>query len=322
MHRLVWLSVASGLLLLTWASISKADSTEVFEFFDAEAQVVSASLEPQPLSRAPATVYVVDADEIRASGAETLWDALRLVPGVDVISTRAHYGEVSLRGMDKPFNNRTLVLLDGKTVLNGYFDFVNWESIPVSTEEIDRIEIVEGPASALYGANAINGVINIMTKRPDQLRGLRARLGAGEGGTRSGTLVAASAGPRWAFRASSSWRTGRQFEDEDLLSSEVGHGSALVEFRPSPSSRILLSGGLSKMNTQLSGGSAGTFFEDGTVAFLRADGSRGGTRVRAFWNRGRTVARELNTLSEPDLHYDTYDANLDKMGRPVPSPWS
>ena len=147
-------------------SLSRADSTEVFEFFGAEAKVVSASLEPQAIQRAPATVYVLSQDDIRASGAETLWDALRSVPGVDVMATRAHYGEVSVRGMNKPFSNRTLVLLDGKSVLNGYFDFVNWESIPVSIDEIDRIEVVEGPASALYGANAINGVINIITKRP------------------------------------------------------------------------------------------------------------------------------------------------------------
>jgi iron complex outermembrane receptor protein len=312
MCRSVWLSAVSGLVLTTWVSLSRADSTDVFEFFGAEAKVVSASLEPQAIQRVPATVYVLTRDDIRASGAETLWDALRMVPGVDVISTRSHYGEVSVRGMNKPFSNRTLVLLDGKTVLNGYFDFVNWESIPVSIDEIDRIEIVEGPASALYGANAINGVINIITKRPEQLRGLHARLAGGEDGMRSGAFTAASAGARWAYRASTTWRTGQRFEDENLLSSEVSHAMGLVEFRPSPTTRISLSGGMSNVNTQLTIGAIGNAFEDGTVAFLRADASRKGTRVRAFWNRGRTDLRDLNALSQPNLHYDTFDANVEQ----------
>jgi iron complex outermembrane receptor protein len=295
---------------------ARADSVEVFAFFNAEAQVISASLEPQELRRAPATVYLLSHDEITASGAETIWDALRLLPGVDVISTRANHGEVSLRGMNKPLNNRTLVLLDGKTVLNGYFDFANWESIPVTLDEIDRIEVVEGAASALYGANAINGVINIITRRPDQMRGVHGHFGVGEIGARTGAIVAATANERWGFRAGGTWRTVNRFEAENLLSSEVGHASALVELRPSPGSRISLSGGLSNVNTELSGGVIGTAYEDGLIGFLRADASRGGTRVRAFWNRGRTVARELNSLSEPNLHYDTYDVNLE---RSVPS---
>jgi iron complex outermembrane receptor protein len=312
MRRTVWLSVASALILTTWVSLSQADSTEVFEFFGAEAKVVSASLEPQAIQRVPATVYVLTQEDIRASGAETLWDALRSVPGVDVIATRAHYGEVSIRGMDKPLSNRTLVLLDGKTVLNGYFDFVNWESIPVSIQEIDRIEIVEGPASALYGANALTGVINIITKRPEQLQGLHARMAADEDGMRSGTFTVASAGPRLAYRASSTWHTGQRFEDDNLLSSEVGHAMGLVEFRPSQSTRVSVSGGLSNVNTQLSAGVIGSSFEDGMVGFLRADASRKGTRVRAFWNRGRTVLRGLNALSQPNLLYDAYDVNVEQ----------
>jgi outer membrane receptor for ferrienterochelin and colicin len=312
MRRFACWSAAPLLILTTWVSLSRADSTDIFEFFGAEAKVVSASLEPQAIQRVPATVYVVSQDDIRASGAETLWDALRSVPGVDVIATKAHYGEVSIRGMNKPLSNRTLVLLDGKTVLNGYFDFVNWESIPVSIQEIDRIEIVEGPASALYGANALTGVINIITKRPEQLQGLHARLAADENGMRSGAFTAASAGPRLAYRASSTWHTGQRFEDDNLLSSEVAHAMGVVEFRPSPSTRVSVSGGLSNVNTQLSAGVIGSSFEDGMVGFLRADASRKDTRVRMFWNRGRTVMRGLNALSQPNLLYDAYDVNVEQ----------
>ena len=90
------------------------------------------------------------------------------------------YGAVSIRGLNKALNNRTLVLLDGKTVLDGDLNRINWEAVPVVLEDIDRIEVVEGPASAHYGANAINGVINIITKTPDQVQGLKVGFTTGE----------------------------------------------------------------------------------------------------------------------------------------------
>ena len=93
------------------------------------------------------------------------------MPGVDVIQTRTDQGEVNIRGLDQPFTNRTLVLLDGKTVANNFFDTVTWEAIPVTMQEIDRIEVVEGPASAVYGGNAVNGVINIITRDAGSLDG-------------------------------------------------------------------------------------------------------------------------------------------------------
>ncbi|MDA0748811.1 MAG: Plug domain-containing protein, partial [bacterium] len=94
-----------------------AKETDIFEFFEAEAealQVVTVSRLPYSIRWSPATVYVVTAEDIQASGAKTLWDALRGVPGVDVMSTRTFYGEVSIRGLNKALNNRTMVLLDGR----------------------------------------------------------------------------------------------------------------------------------------------------------------------------------------------------------------
>src|SRR5262249_35578637 len=140
-------------------------------------------------NQVPASVYVVTAQDIKDSGALTIWDALRSVPGLDVMSTRTFAGEVSIRGLNRPIVNRTLVLLDGKTVLNGYYDYLTWESLPVTMEEIERIEILEGPASAVYGANAINGVINIITKTPSQLQGGILTNTAGERSTELASFV-------------------------------------------------------------------------------------------------------------------------------------
>jgi len=111
------------------------------------------------------------------------------LPGLDVMHSETFQGEVSIRGLNKSLNNRMLVLLDGKPVLNGYYDKVAWESIPIGVEEIDRIEVVEGPVSALYGANAVNGVINIISRTPGQLAGGVVRLTAGQRDTYLGNAL-------------------------------------------------------------------------------------------------------------------------------------
>jgi iron complex outermembrane receptor protein len=288
-----------------------AKDSDPFEFFSAEAKVVSASLQPQTLRRAPATVYVVTGADIKASGALTLWDVLRAVPGVDVMSTRAVYGEVSIRGLDKPLNNRTLVLLDGRTVLNSYFDQVNWEGIPVTLEEIDRIEVVEGPGSALFGANAINGVINIITKQPEQLATGFVSYTHGSDGAKLGTGIFSHVAKRTAYRTSLRWRSTNGFEDIDLLSSEVASGTAMLRYRTA-NATLSVSGGLSNLNSQFSAGVIGTAYEDGPTSFARADYSYRGMCARLFWNRGRTVARGLSVYQNPDLHYDTQDMNVEQ----------
>ena len=160
-----------------------AQQDDIFDFFEAEAEairLVTASRLPQSARWTPATVYVVTAEDIEASGARTFWDALRGVPGVDVMATRTFYGEVSIRGLNRALGTRTLVLLDGRTVLNGPFDATFWEGLPVGLGEVDRIEVVEGPASALYGANAVNGVVNIITKAAEASGGGKATYGLGE----------------------------------------------------------------------------------------------------------------------------------------------
>lgn len=289
-----------------------------FEFFANEAEVVSASHRPQPLHLAPATVHVVTAEEIRASGAQTLWDALRSVPGVDVVTSRAFQGEVGIRGLNRALNNRTLVLLDGVTVLNGFGDFVTWESIPVSLEEIDRIEVVQGAASALYGANAVNGVVHIITKTPDQLpRGMLSYAG-GQRNTNLGSVLLVGRRPHADSKLSVAWRSTHGFEDPSRPSSEVAKFNAVVRWRPSAESDIRVAAAAANINTQVTTGPAGVAFDDGPVGFGRIDLRYRDTKLRAFWNRGRTALREFNVLQEPRADYDTYDLTLTQaVGLPM-----
>lgn len=303
------LFVAVAALLAAWPSIPLCQNQD-FEFFAVEADVISASHRPLPLRLAPATVHVVTAEEIRASGAQTLWDALRSVPGVDVMNTRAFQGEVGIRGLNRALNNRTLVLVDGVTVLNGFGDFVTWESIPISLEEIDRIEVVEGAASALYGANAVNGVIHIITKSPEQLPAGTLSFAGGQRGTSLGSVLLAGRRPHADSKLSLSWRTTHGFEDRSLLASEVAKFNAAVSWRPTANSEFRLAGGGANINTQIATGGAGAAYDDGPLGFGRVDLRYGDTKMRGFWNRGRTKLRDFNALREPRANYDTYDMTV------------
>lgn len=293
--------------LLALAPGVGAAQPDPFEFLASEAGVATASRRMEPPRHSPATAYVLTREEIRASGVLTIWDALRLLPGVDVVSPRAFQGEVGIRGMAQPLAKRVLVLLDGKTVLNGYFDFLNWEGIPVTLEEIERIEVVQGPASALYGAGAVSGVINIITRAPGAIDGAEAGMTAGERGTYLGGARAGAVLGPWAYKFGLGLRATNRFDDASRPASRAGKIHAFASREVGGRGRLSLSGGGTDMDTQLTTGSSGLTYEDGLSAFLRGDyeGERG--RLRAFWNRGRTRGRELVSLGEPRMDYDTYD---------------
>jgi len=309
--RFFVMSLVAG-MLFEQGSPAWAVDEDAFQFFQEEAKVVSASRQPQSRDQAPATVYVVTSEDIKDSGAQHIWDALRNVPGVDVIQTRTGQAEVSIRGLDQPFNNRTLVLLDGKTVMNGLFDYVTWDSIPVTMDEIDRIEIVEGPASAVYGTNAVSGVINIITKTPEELHGGIARYTAGERNTQDGSFVYGHQTDQLKYKMGAGWDSTNQFQNANQLASQAGKFNASLGYTPSKDSEWDVSGGLTHLNTQTTTGSAGAPYEEGLTSYARTDYRYQDTRLRAFWNHGRTSLDEFPDLSNPNLDYDTYDASLEQ----------
>jgi iron complex outermembrane recepter protein len=126
---------------------------------------------PMPLRKVPAAVYIVTQDDIRRSGAINLAEALRLVPGVEVARIGVIYYSITLRGFGGELSNKVLVLLDGRTLYSPYQNAVYWEVEDVVMENIDRIEVIRGPGGSLWGANAANGVINIVTKSSKRTQG-------------------------------------------------------------------------------------------------------------------------------------------------------
>jgi iron complex outermembrane receptor protein len=304
---------------LAWVMLLGSDGLawgqdEIFDFFADEANVlqgVTASRLPLSERQAPATVYVVTAEDIATTGAQTLWDALRGVPGVDVMTTCAFYGEVSIRGLNKSLNNRTLVLLDGRPVLNGPFDSTFWEGLPVVMTAIDQIEVVLGPASALYGANALNGVINIITKLPSQARGGSAIYSGGEKHTHLLSATLGDRGKHASFLIGAERRKTNQFENPDARASDVYKVQGKVTYDVSNDTQINFSSALVDYRTQFAIGVSKALF-DGTTHFLRTDLTHDGLHVWASWNRERPELKELNAPILPFVWLNTLEATVEQ----------
>jgi len=157
-------------------------------------EVTSVSKRPEPLFQAAAAAFVLSSDDIRRSGATTIADALRMVPGLGVAKANAHTWTITSRGFNSQFADKLLVLVDGRSVFSPVSNGVNWEALDYLLEDLDRIEVVRGPGGTLWGANAVNGVINIITKSAEDTQGLYATAGGGTyerafGGGRYGTRL-------------------------------------------------------------------------------------------------------------------------------------
>src|SRR5437867_2687871 len=131
-----------------------------------ETVVVSASKTETTLINAPATLSVVTSEEILASPAQNYGDLLRSVPGLNVIQLSARDVQMTSRQSTNTLVNSQLALLDGRSIYLDFFGLVLWDFVPTNSSDIKQIEVVRGPASAVWGANALTGVVNIITKSP------------------------------------------------------------------------------------------------------------------------------------------------------------
>ncbi len=150
-----------------------------------DAEIISVSKKREVVSEAPAAIYVISNEDIIRSGVTTIPDALRMAPGVEVAQSDANSWAISIRGFNSVLANKLLVLIDGRSIYNPVFGGVLWEAHDLILEDIQRIEVIRGPGGTLWGANAVNGVINIITKRAEDTQGhlATALLGNEELGT-------------------------------------------------------------------------------------------------------------------------------------------
>jgi iron complex outermembrane recepter protein len=131
------------------------------------------------IGRTPAAVFVITPEMIKRSGARSIPDVLRMAPGVDVARIDAHTWAISIRGFNARFANKLLVQIDGRIVYNATFGGVYWDQQDVLLADVERIEVIRGPGTTMWGSNAVNGVINILTKKSSDTQGLLVQSGGG-----------------------------------------------------------------------------------------------------------------------------------------------
>ncbi len=147
---------------LTQNSIEDLMKTKISSVSKREEQVLDTA----------AAVYVVTRAEIRSTGARNIPDALRLVPGMDVNQIDATTLDVGIRGFDERFSNKMLVMIDGRSLYSPIFGGIYWDSITLDLDDIDRIEVIRGPGGSLWGTNAVNGTVNIITRSSQETQGM------------------------------------------------------------------------------------------------------------------------------------------------------
>lgn len=272
-----------------------------------ERVVVTASRVGQDPLDSPSTVTVLTADDIRLSGATDVPDLLRRVVGVDVMSAASGHSDVAIRGFQRKINNKVLVLIDGRST---YLDFLGatfWAAFPVELEEIERIEVIRGPGSAVYGANAVTGVINVITRTPGEGQQSVAFDAGTPGYARASGVATGRSGPTaWRLSAGlqkhGSWalQTNVPADDPSVepfldtdnpLGLDVLRANARVDRTIGDDAAVSVSAGLMQGTSEFYNiGALPEFGLDMRHHYVRADALAGNLHVWGFWNSytGRT----------------------------------
>lgn len=158
------------------------DTSDLESLLGREIEVTSVSKSAQKLSDSAAAIFVVTHEDIRRMGARSIPEALRIVPGLEVARVSAHTWAVTARGFNGVFANKLLVLIDGRTVYTPLFAGTFWDENDVLLEDVDRIEVIRGPGATLWGSNAVNGIINVITKSAKDTQGGYSEVHASSAG--------------------------------------------------------------------------------------------------------------------------------------------
>ncbi|BDI28660.1 TonB-dependent receptor [Capsulimonas corticalis] len=180
--------------------------------------VTTATKTAGSVSDSPAAVTVITEDQIRASGARTIPDLLRSAPGVDVMDTNSSQANVSIRGFNNQFSNKLLVMVDGRSIYQDFYGSVYWQQEPLLLSRIKQIEIVRGPGSTLYGANAFSGVINIITKTPQEIAAGSKTFLTAERGGENGSAIESYAGGKsgaWSYSVGGGYNSSDGYGSEE-----------------------------------------------------------------------------------------------------------
>jgi iron complex outermembrane recepter protein len=258
--------------------------SQELELMKEEETVSIASRYEQPISQAPSNVYVITDEEISHSGATDIPTILRGVPGLEVMQTTGADFNVSVRGNNQLQANKLLVMVDGRSVFNDAQGFFIWKMLPVTLPEIKRIEVLKGPASVVYGFNAFDGVINIITKSPEEIKGTTLQFGGGGLGTITSAAINAGTVGKLGYRLSVGRDQNQEWRSRDSLAFRSHKFNVQTDYHFGDSSKLTVSGGLIDANRL-----DGVMFENGLSQSTASQGyasigyERPDFYIRSWW---------------------------------------
>ncbi len=288
---------------------------EEIEWLHAESYIYSASRQEERLFTTPAAAYVVTQEEIRRSGARSIPELLRRVPGVQVSRIDASKWEVTIRGFNNRFASKLLILVDGRNIYSPLFGGVFWEMQDLLLDDIERIEVIRGPGATLWGANSENGVINIITKHSAKTQGTYIEGGAGNQETGfAGLRYGGKVNDQLSFRI-----YGKNFSHDDFApiipqGSEDDwrswSGGFRMDWQGTPKDDLMFEGNL----YDALAGSTRREVDPVTpippppdfLRFIEADQALRGGNLLARWNHRFSASRDLRL----QMIYDQYDNDL------------
>jgi iron complex outermembrane receptor protein len=316
------------------ASTTEPDSTTSGELgHKKEKVVVTASRKEQVLEEVPAAVTVNDAEEIETSPADNFFaDGLRSVPGINIAQTSAATVSISTRTATNVIPQGQLAMMDHRSFYQDFNGFVFWGTVPVELEDIKQIETVRGPGSAVWGANAMHGIVHIVTKAPKEMVGTRLKVTGGELNTASANLTHAGVRGRLGYRVSGGYNFqgpftqptgaipgsegptnpgGTLYPEYDNLDTKRYRVNARIDYDTDPETTWSVSGGYAAVEGMfLSPGGPSTMDQGTLHAFGKVDWTRRRSmRVTAFMNHDVYDGRFLNGNIPQTANDQTY--NLD-----------
>src|SRR5438874_6725058 len=209
-------------------------------------EVTSVAKRPQRVADAAAAVFVITQEDIRRSGAASIPEALRMVPGLQVARIDENKWAIGSRGFNGRFDNKLLVLIDGRSVYTPLFSGVYWNVQDVMLEDVDRIEVIRGPGATLWGANAVNGVINIITKKAKDTQSTLVTAGAGTEERASGSARYGGTMGKTAYRVYGKYFNWGPSQDSSGITAHDGwdalRGGFRADWTPTGSDSLTLHG--------------------------------------------------------------------------------
>ena len=286
------------------------------ELFDLE--VTSVSQKPEPVSKTAAAVHVVTADDLRRMGAVSIPEALRYSPGVEVARVNSRSYAITARGFNGTVANKLLVLMDGRSVYTPLYSGVFWDVQDAFIEDVERIEVIRGPGATVWGANAVNGVINIISKSASSTQGFLVTGGAGNrergfGGARYGGTLGSNAFFRVYAKDYDRGPSLRPNGDDAGDASRMWQGGLRTDWTPTPLDGITIQGDIygssidapTSDRSQMSGGNA-------LAHWTRRFSDRSSFQVQAYYDRTK---RDIPSVFGESL--DSYDLTLSHRFAPA-----